>query len=138
MLGNLFNTTKYRVKNATVDAWLYNRDLQFVPTAAQVAERKRAAARTELENRLLGQYLDFTAAAVGNRAEFDAKWSRADIAYQAARATRDAAKAEASSMKEEITDANALPVAERSPRLMAIRDKARKAYSRSGNPVGVG
>lgn len=137
MLGNLIKTTKHRVKNATVDNWLYNRERRFIPTAADVAARKRAAARTELENRLLGQYLDYTAAAVGNRAEFDAKCERADIAYQAARATRDAAKAEASSMKEEITDANALPVAERSPRLMAIRDKARKAYSKSGNPVAV-
>jgi hypothetical protein len=137
MLKNLWQTAAFRVKNATSDRFLYHREHRFVPSAAEVAARKREAVRTEAENRLLGQYLDYTAAAVGNRAEFDAKWTRASIAYEVAKATREAATAEVKTMREDIDAAKELPVAERSPRLNQIREKTRKAYSISGNPIGV-
>ena len=136
MLGNALRSAKFRLQNATVDRCLYNRDFRFVPTEQDVADRRQLASRTEAENRLLGQFLDYTAAAVGNRAEFDAKWSRAKIAYEAADATRAEALAQAEELRDDVTIAKQLPTGERSNRLSAIRQRTREAFSASGQPIG--
>ena len=127
--SNLARTTAFRLRNATVDSVLYRRPLKFAPTEADVAHAQQLALRTEAESRLAGQYLHSLDVAVGNRAEFDAKWKRAQIAYEAAQVAREAAQADLGVLRDDVAAARKLPAKQKAERLASIRNRTRKAFT---------